>query len=51
VYEYLGPSVNIRQAFKLCGLYDHDSPDIDDSIKQAVANDIQPGEWHFRARH
>lgn len=51
LYEYLGPSVDIRRAFKLCGLYDLDSPDIDESIKQAVANDIQPGEWHFRARH
>lgn len=51
LYEYLGASVDIRRALKLCGLYDLDSPEIDESIKHAVTNDIQPNEWHFRARY
>lgn len=51
LYEYLGSSVDIRRAFKLCGLYELDSPEIDDSIKMSVINDIQPGEWHLRSRY
>lgn len=51
LYEYLGTSIDIRRALKLCGLYDLDSTDIDDNIKHAVSNDIQSNEWHFRARH
>jgi len=51
MYEYLGQSVDVRRALALCGLYDLDSPEIEDSIKKAVTNDIAPGEWHFRARH
>ncbi|EAR62723.1 transcriptional regulator, Cro/CI family protein [Oceanospirillum sp. MED92] len=51
VYEYLGQSVNIMKALRLCGLYDMDTPEIEDSIKKAVKNNIDPHEMHFRARH
>lgn len=51
LYEYLGSEVDKRRALALCGLYDLDSPDIDESIKKAVINDISDEEWHFRARH
>ena len=51
LYEYLGTNIDIRRALALCGLYELDSPEIDESITAAVMNDVQPGEWHFRARH
>lgn len=50
LYEYLGSQVDLRKTLALCGLYDLDTPDIDDSIRQAVVNNIDPSEWHFRAR-
>ena len=51
VYEYLGETVDIRRALSFCGLYDQDSPDIDNNLKHAIANSMEPTEWHFRARH
>lgn len=51
VYERLGNEVELRQALRLCGLYDISSPDIDAATRQAISNDILPGEWHFRARY
>jgi hypothetical protein len=48
--EYLGAQVDVRKALGLCGLYHLDDKAIDDSIREAVKNDMQPGEWHFRAR-
>ncbi|MGB0733242.1 MAG: helix-turn-helix domain-containing protein [Pontibacterium sp.] len=50
VYEFLGESVNVRQALKLCGLYDQDSQEIDSSLVSAINNQVEDGEWHFRAR-
>lgn len=50
VMEYLGAQVDVRKALGLCGLYQLDDSAIDDSIREAVKNDMQPGEWHFRAR-
>lgn len=51
LYEYLGPEVNVRKALSLCGVYPLDSPEIEESILQAVRNDMAEHEWHFRARH
>ncbi|GGB47857.1 helix-turn-helix domain-containing protein [Shewanella inventionis] len=51
VYEYLGASINITKAFALCGLYDLSATVIDDSIKAAVKNEMEPHEVHFRARY
>ncbi|MDV7340246.1 helix-turn-helix transcriptional regulator [Terasakiella sp. A23] len=51
VYEYLGRSINKHRALSLCGLYDPDESEIEDSLKQALANTISPDEMHFRARH
>ncbi|MEQ5836119.1 helix-turn-helix transcriptional regulator [Marinobacter sp. NFXS9] len=51
LYEYLGPSVQLRKALRLCGLYRTDDPRVDQSILDAVSNDMAPGEMLFRARH
>ncbi|UTW11650.1 helix-turn-helix transcriptional regulator [Marinobacterium rhizophilum] len=51
LFEYLGPEVSVRKALALCGVYALDSPQIDASIRDAVQNDMSPGEWHFRARY
>ena len=50
LYEHLGSQVNRRKALALCGLYELDSPQIDDAIRKAVSNEMAPQEWHFRAR-
>ena len=50
VYDYLGRRLNLREAWRMCGLFREDSPDIDDSIKRAIRNNLEPGEWHFEAR-
>jgi transcriptional regulator with XRE-family HTH domain len=50
VYEYLGPTIDVRRALRLCGLYDLDDARVDEATRRAVMNDIAPGEWHLRAR-
>ncbi|MBR0568806.1 helix-turn-helix transcriptional regulator [Azoarcus sp. L1K30] len=50
VYEFLGTSINVRKALRLCGLHEADDPAIDAATRAAVINDIAPGEWHLRAR-
>lgn len=50
VYEYLGPRIDVRRALRLCGLYAPDDPRLDALTRQAIGNDIAPGEWHLRAR-
>jgi len=50
LYEHLGPRVSLRKALALCGLYELDAVQIDDSIRKAVGNAMEPQEWHFRAR-
>ena len=51
VFEYLGVEVNIRRALKLCSLYDFESTEIDNSIRQEIINDCVPEQWHFRAKN
>lgn len=51
VYELLGPHIDVRKALRLCGLYDMDDARIDPATRQAIRNDMAPGEWHFRARY
>jgi transcriptional regulator with XRE-family HTH domain len=51
LFEYLGPEVQVRKALALCGVYELDSPQIDESVLQAVRNDLGEHEWHFRARY
>ncbi len=51
VYEYLGKSINLKKAFSLCGLFEIDTLDIHQAIKEAVRNEMHEGEWHFKARH
>lgn len=50
LFEYLGAEVNIRRALRLCGLYDFESEEIDNSIRQEITNDFVPEQWHFRAK-
>lgn len=51
LYEYLGTSVRLRNALRLCGLYRIDDPGVDQSIREAVSNEMTTGEVLFRARH
>jgi transcriptional regulator with XRE-family HTH domain len=51
VYEYLGEQIDLHRALALCGLYDHDSAEIDNSLREAICNTMQDTDWHFRARH
>ena len=51
VYEYLGHTIEVRRALRLCGLYELDDERVDEATRRAVTNDIAPGEWHFRARY
>lgn len=51
VYEYLGNTVSVRRALRLCGLYDIDDARIDEATRRAITNDMAPGDWHFRARY
>ncbi|NDY92081.1 helix-turn-helix domain-containing protein [Ideonella livida] len=50
VYEYLGRQIDVRRALRLCGLYAPDDPALDALTREAIRNDIAPGEWHLRAR-
>ncbi|TQV84389.1 helix-turn-helix domain-containing protein [Aliikangiella coralliicola] len=50
LYEFLGRSIEIRKALKLCGLINPKDNTVDTSIVQAVSNDMTENDWHFRAR-
>lgn len=50
LYEHIGMRVNIRKALALCGLYELDSPEIDEAILNSISNGMKETEWHFRAR-
>lgn len=49
VFSYQGKSVNHRQAFKSCGIFDADSTEVDAEIKKQIQNRIEPDEYVFRA--
>ena len=44
VYEYLGETCDRRAAIAACGLYPDDGPEIEDTIKLRLKNEIRPGE-------
>jgi hypothetical protein len=48
--EYLGQQVDVRKALRLCGLYESFDDAIDPSIRQAIHNQMDSGDWHFKAR-
>jgi transcriptional regulator with XRE-family HTH domain len=50
VMEYLGQQVDVRKALRLCGLYESFDDAIDPSIRQAIHNQMDSGDWHFKAR-
>ena len=50
VYEFLGQTIDVRRALRLCGLHDPDDARVDAATRAVVVNDVTPGEWHFRGR-
>ncbi len=44
IFEYIDPKIDLRTAMRPCGLYNADSPEIDDAIKMAIVNDIPAGQ-------
>ncbi|BDX03128.1 transcriptional regulator [Marinomonas pontica] len=50
VYEYLGKNINKQRAVAQCGLYDINDDELDEDICQSITNDMNEGDWHFRAR-
>ena len=51
VYQRLDEQVSLREALAKCGLLAMDDPSLDASLLDAVNNDVQSGDYHFRARH
>lgn len=49
VYDFLGRQINLREAWRMCGLFDADDPAIDEDTREAISNVMQAGEWHFSA--
>ncbi len=48
-YEFLGKTIDIRQALTSCSLYKMDSNRISDDIKKRIANDIGPADFMLTA--
>ena len=46
--ESLGRQVSAKKALRACGLFDPNSPDIEDGIKARIVNRIEDGAHHFR---
>lgn len=51
IYEYLGESINLRAALKRCGLYSHDSEEVDEKISRHISNAGENTDNLFLARH
>jgi transcriptional regulator with XRE-family HTH domain len=49
VYEVLGTNVNVRAALKMCGLFEPQSEEIADEVKQLLAVQTQGDEYYFMA--
>ncbi|MEP0074173.1 MAG: helix-turn-helix transcriptional regulator [Marinomonas sp.] len=49
IYQAIGNKLTKRKMLSLCGLYDLDSEQIDQGIRQSIINKIEEGEWHFKA--
>jgi transcriptional regulator with XRE-family HTH domain len=49
VYQYLGATIDRRQALAACGLYPIDSAEIGEEIRLRVRNAVPPGESSLRA--
>ena len=49
VYEYLGPAPDLRAALEGCGVYECDSPEIDEEIKRRIDNRVEHGDHTLRA--
>ena len=44
-YEFLGKQINLRAALTNCGLYHHDSEEIEADIRNKISNQILPHEY------
>ncbi|WP_423906971.1 hypothetical protein [Candidatus Spongiihabitans sp.] len=49
-YQYLGESIDLRNAINGCGLFSTDSTAIIDRIRERISNDIAPDEYMLTAR-
>ncbi len=49
LYEYLGTSIELKKAIKLCGLIDLAEFKDEKHILNAITNDIKDDEWRFKA--
>ena len=49
VLEYLGRTINAREALRACGLFSPETDVIEPRIKQAIRNTIAPHQYLFRA--
>jgi transcriptional regulator with XRE-family HTH domain len=49
VYEYLGASPDLRAALDGCGIYEGDSPEIDEEIRRRIDNSVERGDQTLRA--
>lgn len=49
-YRFLGKTINIKEAISNCGLFKYDDPDINEEIRQRIANDITSKEFMLLAR-
>lgn len=47
ILQYLGRSVNLRQALRGCGLFDIDDPRIDPAIRSRIGNEMRPTDTAF----
>ncbi len=48
--EFLGSDIRLKPALALCGLYDFNATELDDSIRKSVENHFQADEWVFKAK-
>lgn len=51
VFEYLGESINLKRALRMCGLYEPNDSSIGASLRDALTNRMDERDWHFRAVH
>jgi len=47
VFEYLGKSIDVRKAMRLCGLFDPKRDDIDPTILKVIDNSPHKNQHHF----
>jgi transcriptional regulator with XRE-family HTH domain len=49
-FQFLGKNIDVKSAINRCGLFVSDSENIDDGIRERIANDISSNEFMLTAR-